>query len=54
MSNEERKQGLAVPQSSDVDERKKRMRQLANVYIELFLDWKKNQSATPAALAEVA
>ena len=54
MPNEERKQGLAVPQSTDVDERKERMRKLSNVCIDLFLDWKNNQPAMPAVFAEVA
>ncbi len=54
MSNEERKQGLAVSQSTDLDERKNRMRQLANVWIEMFLEQRDRIAELPAQLAEAA
>ena len=54
MHHEEREQGLTLVQHNDTDERE-RMRQLANVCIEMFLEQRDRIAESPAAeFAEAA
>ena len=53
MSNDERNQRLAQT-PPDSDERKERVRQLANVAIEMFLALRHAESKTPTELVDAA
>jgi hypothetical protein len=57
MHHEERQQGLTIAlrnNHSNTDERRERMRQLANVCIEMFLEQRDRIAESPAELAEAA
>jgi hypothetical protein len=54
MSSDERNQRLTDIQPDEVDERKERMRQLANVFIEMFVAQNRKNPETPLELAEAA
>jgi len=57
MHHEEREQGLSIAlrkNHSNTDERRERMRQLANVCIEMFLEQRDRIAESPAELAEAA
>jgi hypothetical protein len=53
MQHEEREEGLGPSQRNDTDERE-RMRQLANVCIEMFLEQRDRIAESPAEFAEAA
>jgi hypothetical protein len=58
MSSDTRTQGLALRQSAihtdDSDQRQERMRQLANVFIDMFESRSRKESETTSDLAEAA
>lgn len=54
LHDESRSKRLAAEQPDDVDERKERMRQLANVYIDMFLEAGRKEPDVPFVLAEAA